>query len=213
MTEAKSVLEPTALFASMVYTIQKPEFLTDAIVASDQLLEEARAAKAMNETYPFVMSNSMIGNERTLALEKFIAESAWAILDNQGYQMDQFLTFVSELWAQEHFRFSGMEQHVHPYGVAISGFYFLTAPEGGSVIELHDPRPGKVQASLPLKNQNKVSEANNMLNITPQPGLMVFSNAWLPHSFTRNTSNDPVKFIHFNVSVRPVGQPSSPVVV
>jgi uncharacterized protein (TIGR02466 family) len=210
---SKATLEPSALFASMVYTIKKPEFLDATMAVSDEMLAKSKAARPMNDTYPFVMSDSMIGNERTLPLEQFIAESAWAILDNQGYRMDQFLTYVSEFWVQEHFKYSGMEQHVHPYGVAISGFYFLTAPQGGSVIELHDPRPGKVQASLPIKEQTQVRDANNMLHVTPEPGLMVFSNAWLPHSFTRNSSNDPVKFIHFNVSVRPAEQPSGPIIV
>jgi len=213
MSKPKATLEPSALFASMVYTIKKPEFLDATMAVSDEMLAKAKAARPMNDTYPFVMSDSMIGNERTLPLEKFIAESAWAILDNQGYRMDQFLAYVSEFWVQEHFKYSGMEQHVHPYGVAISGFYFLTAPKGGSVIELHDPRPGKVQASLPIKEQTQVRDANNMLHVTPEPGLMVFSNAWLPHSFTRNSSNDPVKFIHFNVSVRPADRPSGPIIV
>jgi hypothetical protein len=210
---SKAILEPSPLFASMVYTIKKPEFLDATLGASDEALAKAKAARPMNETYPFVMSNSMIGDERTMPLERFIAESAWAILDNQGYQMDQFMAYVSEFWVQEHFKYSGMEQHVHPYGVVISGFYFLTAPQGGSVIELHDPRPGKVQASLPIKEQTQVRDANNMLHVTPEPGLMVFSNAWLPHSFTRNSSSDPMKFIHFNVSVRPVEQPSGPIIV
>jgi uncharacterized protein (TIGR02466 family) len=210
---SQAILEPSALFASMVYTIKKPEFLDATMAVSDEMLAKAKSARPMNDTYPFVMSDSMIGNERTLPLEQFIAESAWAILDNQGYRMDQFGTYVSEFWVQEHFKYSGMEQHVHPYGVAISGFYFLTAPQGGSVIELHDPRPGKVQASLPIKEQTQVRDANNMLHITPEPGLMVFSNAWLPHSFTRNSSNDPVKFIHFNVSVRPAERPSGPIIV
>jgi uncharacterized protein (TIGR02466 family) len=213
MSEPKAVLEPSAIFASMVYTIRKPEFLDATLAASDEMLARARAARPMNNTYPFVMSDSMIGNERTLPLEQFIAESAWAILDSQGYQMDQFGTYVSEFWVQEHFKYSGMEQHVHPYGVTISGFYFLTAPQGGSVIELHDPRPGKVQASLPIKEQTQVRDANNTLQINPEPGLMVLSNAWLPHSFTRNSSNDPVKFIHFNVSVRPAERPSGPIIV
>jgi uncharacterized protein (TIGR02466 family) len=210
---SQAILEPSPLFASMVYTIKKPEFLDATLAASDEALAKAKAARPMNETYPFVMSNSMIGDERTMPLERFIAESAWAIFDNQGYQMDQFMAYVSEFWVQEHFKYSGMEQHVHPYGVVISGFYFLTAPQGGSVIELHDPRPGKVQASLPIKEQTQVRDANNMLHVTPEPGLMVFSNAWLPHSFTRNSSSDPMKFIHFNVSVRPVEQPSGPIIV
>lgn len=213
MTQPKAILEPSALFASTVYTIKKPELLADALALSNEMLAASKAARPVNDTYPMVMSDSMIGRPQVKVLEQFIAESAWAILDDQGYRMDEFLTFVSEFWAQEHFKNSSMEQHVHPYGVVISGFYFLTAPEGGSVIELHDPRAGKVQASLPIKEQNQVRAANNMLHVTPEPGMAVFTNSWLPHSFTRNSSNDPVKFIHFNVSVRPVERPTGPIIV
>lgn len=213
MTEPKAVLEPSALFASMVYTIRKPEFLEAALTLSDEMLGQSKAARPVNETYPMVMSDSMIGKAHTLPLEQFIAESAWAILDNQGYRMDEFVTYVSEFWVQEHMKNSGMEQHVHPYGVMISGFYFLEVPEGGSVVELHDPRPGKVQASLPIKEQTVVRDANNMLHITPEPGLVVFTNSWLPHSFTRNFSDKSVKFIHFNVSVKPVERPSGPIII
>lgn len=210
---SKATLEPSALFSTMVYTIKKPEFLDATMAVSDEMLAQAKAARPMNDTYPMVMSDSMIGKPQVQGLEKFIAESAWAILDNQGYRMDEFLTFVSEFWVQEHFKNSGMEQHVHPYGVVISGFYFLTAPAGGSVIELHDPRAGKVQASLPIKEQNQVRAANNMLHVTPEPGMVIFTNSWLPHSFTRNSSNDSVKFIHFNVSVRPAQQQAGPIIV
>ncbi len=213
MTQPQAILEPSALFASMVYTIKKPEFLADALALADELLTAAKAARPVNDTYPMVMSDSMIGKPQVRGLEQFIAESAWAILDDQGYRMDEFLTAVSEFWVQEHFTNSGMEQHVHPYGVVISGFYFLSTPEGGSVIELHDPRAGKVQASLPIKEQTQVRAANNMLHVTPEPGMVVFTNSWLPHSFTRNSSKDSVKFIHFNVSVRPAERPAGPIIV
>jgi uncharacterized protein (TIGR02466 family) len=213
MTTPQSVLAPARYFASMIYTIQKPEFLDDVKAVSDELLEASKKAMPMNETYPFMMTGSMIGAKRTKAFEQFIAESAWIILDSQGYNLDVLGAFVSEMWAQEHFKYSGMEQHVHSHGVVLSGFYFTTAPEDGCMIELHDPRPGKVQASLPLKDASQVRDANNSLFIKPKAGMMIFSNSWLPHSFTRNSTNESVKFVHFNVSVRPIEHQSAPIIV
>lgn len=213
MTTPQNILTPVGYFASMIYTIQKPEFLEGANAVSTELLDAAKKARPMNETYPSVMSGSMIGVPALHGLEQFIAQSAWTILDSQGYRMDDFLAYVSEFWVQEHFKYSGMEQHVHPHGVVISGFYFLTAPEEGCIIELHDPRPGKVQASLPFKDLSQVKEANNSLFIKPVPGMAIFSNSWLPHSFTRNASNESVKFIHFNVSVRPAERTTGPIIV
>jgi uncharacterized protein (TIGR02466 family) len=211
----KDVLEPFASFPSTIYTIIKTEFLDAVKEASNEALEESRKLTKDNEIYPSTMSTTLIGKEKTKAFETFIAQSAWQILDNQGYNMSQFNTFVSELWMQEHRKYSNMEQHVHSYGVQLSGFYFLETPENGCLAEFHDPRPGKVIASLPAKDQTQVTEASNAIFIKPQPGMFIFTNSWLPHSFTRNASDEPVKFIHFNVSVMqaaPVVQ-EGPVVV
>lgn len=209
----KSTLNPEAHFASVIYTIKKPDFLIDSGVAVKELLDRAKAAVPLNEVYPVYMTETLSGNPKTAALEKFIAESSWAILNDQGYKMDAFETFVAEFWAQEHHKHSGMDQHVHPYGVMLSGFYFLQTPENGCMVELHDPRAGKVQASMPLRDPSKVTSANNSIFIKPEPGMLMFTNSWLPHSFTRNGSETPVTFIHFNIAVRPVQAQQGPIVI
>jgi len=137
---SKATLEPSALFASMVYTIKKPEFLDATLAVSDEMLAKAKAARPINDTYPFVMSDSMIGNERTLPLEKFIAESAWAILDNQGYQMDQFLAYVSEFWVQEHFKInvpsvSEADQSGQDWNIACDGVFRIDREASTAIID------------------------------------------------------------------------------
>lgn len=209
----QTVLNPEAHFASVIYTVKKQDFLLETTLAVDFLLKQEKDKAPLNEVYPVYMTGPLTGNPKTEKLERFIAESGWAILNDQGYQMDAFETFVAEFWAQEHHRHSGMEQHVHPYGVALSGFYFIQTPESGCMVELHDPRPGKVQASLPPRDLSKITQANNSLLIKPEPGLMVFTNSWLPHSFTRNASDTPVRFIHFNVAIRQAQKPAGPIIV
>lgn len=201
--ENKDIINPTATFISTVYTIEKTEFLDTTLKVSNEALEVAKKDHKMNETYPVVMSTALMGNPVIKDLEVFIAQSGWVILDGQGYDMSSTNTYVSELWCQEHFKYSGMEQHVHQYGVLLSGFYFLETPEEGSLIEFHDPRPGKVQTSLKFKDITKITEASNSIFIQPKPGMLVISNSWLPHSFTRNASDKPCKFIHFNISIMP----------
>ena len=36
----------------------------------------------------------------------------------------------------------------------------------------------------------------------------MFTNSWLPHSFTKNESKKPLSFIHFNIAVQPAIQQS-----
>jgi len=50
------------------------------------------------------------------------------------------------------------------------------------------------------------THASNLINFEPKNGLLMFSNAWLPHSFNKNSSKSPVRFIHFNIAVAPVQQ-------
>ncbi|NDG03534.1 MAG: hypothetical protein EB119_10195, partial [Synechococcaceae bacterium WBB_34_004] len=60
----------------------------------------------------------------------------------------------------------------------------------------------KAQIDLPETDVNQATIASKMINFEPKPGLMIFSNAWLAHSFTRHASEKPIKFVHFNLTVQ-----------
>lgn len=211
LEKPSNVFNPSAYFSSVIYTINKPEFLDAVTQVSNEALDIAKKDREMNSAYPVVMTGSLINHPKIVEFETFIAQAGWTILDSQGYDVSDVATYITELWCQEHFKYSGMEQHVHPYGVMLSGFYFLTTPQDGQLVEIHDPRPGKVQASLKMKDQSKITEANNSVYIKPEPGMFLICNSWLSHSFTRNASDTSCKFIHFNISSMPVNNlpPSS----
>jgi uncharacterized protein (TIGR02466 family) len=122
---------------------------------------------------------------------------------------DKVVSFI-EMWTQEHHKHSAMDQHVHGFGSQIVGFYFLEAPEGSSKAVFHDPRAGKVQNDLPEQDMNIATPASRMVNFTPKPGMMIFANSWLAHSFTRHTADQPIKFVHFNLTVKYASQPTTP---
>jgi len=96
-----------------------------------------------------------------------------------------------------------MEQHVHGSGSQIVGFYFLEVPENSSHVVFHDPRAGKPLISLAETDMSKATFASNAINFEPKEGMLMFTNAWLPHSFSRHGNKKPMKFIHFNLGVRP----------
>jgi hypothetical protein len=89
----------------------------------------------------------------------------------------------------------------------IVGFYFLETPENCSRVVFHDPRAAKVQIDLPEQDINMATPASKMINFEPKPGMMIFANSWLMHSFTRHAANLPIKFVHFNLTV--IHQPQS----
>lgn len=189
-------------FQSGLYSTVNTDFLEIVSKVSEENIEAAKISQDKNEIYPVTMTNNYFGDSRLWDFTSYVAQTAWDILDSQGYDMQNLNTYFLEMWTQEHEKHSLMEQHVHGGNSQIVGFYFLETPEDCSRLIVHDPRPGKVQINLPEKNVDQASFASTMINFIPQPGTLIFTNSWLPHSFGRHASDKPLKFVHFNIGVR-----------
>lgn len=185
-------------FASPIYVSENKEFLSSISEVSEEML--AKLPSDPHEVYPMFHTENFASDPRAEGFCTFIAQTGWNILKKQGYAMDNFGVSVEAAWTQKHYRHSHMEQHVHG-GAQLVGFYFLETPEGCSRALFHDPRPGKVQNFLPEANPTEATVASGIINFTPKPGLLIFSNSWLPHSFSRHASDEPLKFVHFNLGV------------
>jgi uncharacterized protein (TIGR02466 family) len=191
-------LEEAHYFASPVYMVRKPEFLESVRTVSARY-EEASKTDKVN---PVTMMTASYSHEPELEeFSRYVSQTAWNILSSQGYAMDNLVTFFTEMWTQEHNHLSSMETHVHGHGVQISAFYFIDVPENSCKLVIHDPRPGKVIINLPEKNAHDITMGSHQIVFTPEPGGLIFANAWLPHSMTKNMSNEPMRFVHINLSV------------
>ena len=195
-------LQSFSYFPSLVYTISKPEFLEAAKIVCDENVEKAKADHPVDEIYPVYMTGSFYDDPRLEELVTYLGETAWNILSGQGYAMNGVNTYFSEMWCQHHYKHSSMEQHVHGFGSQITGFYFVKTPEDCSRVVFHDPVAGRVMTGLPEADGEQATPASRMINFKPEPGLLIFTNSWLPHAFTRHASDDPIQFIHFNLGVR-----------
>lgn len=198
-------------FPCPIYIIERPDFLDAINLVSDELLQKTHAQKNLDEIYPVMMSENFFADPRVSTFSEFVGSTAWNILNEQGYAMHDKVVSFTEMWTQEHHKHSSMEQHTHGYGAQIVGFYFLEVPDESSRVVFHDPRAGKVQIDLPEADPNQATVASKMINFIPKPGMMIFSNAWLAHSFTRHASEKPIKFVHFNLAVQLAATPVCPV--
>jgi uncharacterized protein (TIGR02466 family) len=185
------------------YIIERPDFLDLVSTVSEENLEIQRKERDLNEMYPMYMSQNYYADPRMAVFSEFVGATAWNILNEQGYAMQDKVVSFAEMWTQEHHKHSAMDAHVHGYGSQIVGFYFLETPENCSNVVFHDPRSGKVQIDLPEQDMSIATPASKMINFTPKPGMMIFTNSWLAHSFTRHAADKPMKFVHFNVTVIP----------
>jgi len=188
-------------FPCPIYIIERPDFLKTVNQVSEENLAIKRKDRDLNEIYPVYMTGNYFADPRMAQFSEFIGSTAWNILNEQGYAMQDKAVQFTEMWTQEHYKHSAMDAHVHGFGSQIVGFYFLETPEGCSNVVFHDPRAGKVQNDLPEQDINIATPASRMINFTPKPGMMLFANSWLAHSFTRHAADLPIKFVHFNLTV------------
>jgi uncharacterized protein (TIGR02466 family) len=188
-------------FPCPIYLIERPDFLDVVKQVSEEALESQRKTQEIDEIYPMVMSENYFSDVRLSKFSEFIGSTAWNILNEQGYAMQDKSVQFTEMWTQEHFKHSAMDAHVHGFGSQIVGFYFLETPENSSHVVFHDPRSAKVQIDLPEQDMSLATPASKMINFTPKPGMMIFANSWLAHSFTRHAAELPIKFVHFNLTV------------
>jgi len=188
-------------FPCPIYIIERPDFLETVNTISEETLETVKKTQALNEIYPVHMTSNYFADPRMVGFTEFVGGTAWNILNEQGYAMQDKAMSFTEMWTQEHYKHSAMDAHVHGYGSQIVGFYFLETPEDCSKVVFHDPRAGKVQIDLPEQDISMATPASRMINFTPKPGMMIFANSWLAHSFTRHAAELPIKFVHFNLTV------------
>jgi uncharacterized protein (TIGR02466 family) len=204
-------LDQLHYFATPVYITQQPQFLDVVKAIAADSITQVHGDKKPDKIHPVRMSGNMLEDERIAPFAEFIANTAWNVLASQGFAMEGFSTSFTELWCQEHFQTSSMDYHAHAGGNFIVGFYFLDVPEGAPPVVIHDPRPGRVMLSLPEANPSQATLASTMINFKPQPGMMMFAPAWLAHSFGRNASKKPFRFVHFNLTVQQTAPAVCPV--
>jgi len=195
-------------FPSIIYTVEKPEFLKTVKEVSEERLKIQKAQKKLDPIFPVIMTDNLFTDERMADFSTYVGSTSWNILQTQGYAMDNLATVFESMWTQEHHKHSLMEQHVHGFGAQLIGFYFLEVPEKSSQVIFHDPRAGKVQSNLIETNMAMATPASNAIHFNPKPGLLMFANSWLPHSFGRHAANKPMKFVHFNITVQLAQQPA-----
>lgn len=197
-------LQVSYQFPCPIYLIDRPDFLESVNLVSEESLNKRKEIDQLHELYPLYMTENYFADQRIKEFSEFIGSTAWNILNDQGYAMQNKTVSYLEMWTQEHHKHSSMEQHVHGYGAQIVGFYFLETPENCSRVVFHDPRAAKVQIDLPEQDVSIATPASKMINFEPKAGQLIFANAWLAHSFTRHASEKPIKFVHFNLTVQDV---------
>ena len=194
------ILDEVHYFSSSIYAVNKLEFLNPIRQLSEKLIDQCKCG----ENPMTVMTTDFSGNPDANEFAQYVSQTAWNILKSQGYDMENMVTYFTEMWTQEHNYQSSMDLHVHGSGVQMSAFYFLDVPDNSSVAIFHDPRPAKVIINLPEADSGKITPASTQISIKPVEGTIMFVPPYVPHQFTRNMNQErPMRFVHMNLSIMP----------
>jgi uncharacterized protein (TIGR02466 family) len=207
-------IQTSLYFQTPIFHIEIPEWVDKIDKVCDKYIKEAKKnnqkiiedrennfnKKELGDIGMCYQSNSLINDPELKELQEYIGKTSLDVLDYMGYEVSEYVLFLTEFWVQ-HFAEKGAghhEGHIH-YDNHISGFYFLRCSEKTSVPVFHDPRQAKLMNDLPRKNENEVSMASPTIHYKPKPGTMIFTPAYLEHQFTVDPGVDDFRFIHFNL--------------
>lgn len=191
-------------FCTWLVRASYPQFLSSTSKTLEDNLKNNLRTDVIDEVlFTQKLTNNIVLNESNRDFVNYITDAAWKILNDQGYDLTGLHVYLSGIFGQSHYRGSGQEQHLHS-GSQITAFYFIEVPKNSCRIIFHDPRPGKVATDIPLKKTNEVLSSSENIVYEPRPGDIIYTNSWLPHTITRNQSDQPFKFIHitFNVGLK-----------
>ena len=216
-TNNKEIMNTDWHFGTPVYTIEKPEWVSSAIKATDKYIKasEKSMQKSLKERKKFLgnkdylkvkdhglsyHSTPLNGDPDLKELEQYIGATSWNLLNEWGYDVEKYKVFFTEFWVQQFAKNGGGHHstHVH-WDNHISGFYFLKCDDKTSYPVFHDPRAGAMMTKLPMKDKEKISQMSDQIFYKPKPGTLIFFPAYVPHEFAVDMGVEPFRFIHFNL--------------
>lgn len=214
----KDELRASQYFQTNIYSIDKPEWVSDIDEACNIHIERAKSSKASelkerketwgeelyNEKGDFGMvyhsDSRLLQDPKLDFFVDYVGGAACEVMNSQGFDITNHTPFFSSMWVQQFPKSGGgfHNTHIHEND-HISGFYYLRCSDKTSVPIFHDPRPGALQSNLPEKNMNDITFASRNFHYKPVPGTLILFNSYVPHEYRLDGGFDDFRFIHFNI--------------
>ena len=198
------------IFKCPIYRGHKPEWVDKLNKASDPIIERLRKnwkkkikdPKDPTKKMPNSLHSELLWNYPEFKdIANLILQQSMNIMHQQGYNLNNRIPMLTELWVQE-FPEEGGFHDIHEHGNNhISGFYFLKCNENTSHPVFHDPRPGKKMTDLLMLDGSKINYASQQVHYKVKPGDFIFFNSYMPHAYVHHQGKDKFRFIHFNTQI------------
>ena len=106
---------------------------------------------------------------------------------------------ITSAWSIINKKNASNERHIHSNSY-ISAVYYVSAPKNCGDILFHDPREARIIRKPNTIKGNKLNA--EVVNITPQSGLLVLFPSYLYHSVAKNNSDEERIIISFNIDIK-----------
>ncbi len=198
-------------FASPVYNEEKGEWVEKINNICEKYVQASIKKEEQNmknrKTLGYTNDIGMSYHSDTLQVDPdlkffhdYIAEKAKWILSDIGYDMSPYSLIYTDSWVQEFSKSGGGHHWFHTHANNhISGFYFLKASKMTSKPVFQDPRTAHVALKLKEKNSENLTNINDLVNYTCQPGSLVLFPSYLSHGFQVDHGLEDFRFIHINM--------------
>ena len=188
---------------------EKLDFLKSLTKETDKYIKDARELrkaeiKKTNDFGTSYHSKPLLNDTKFKDFHNYVMQKSIDFLDWQGFDMQQYATFISQSWVQEFSKNGGGHHsaHIH-WNQHVSGFYFLKASENTSFPVFHEPRTGARCIKLNLKKTNEIYYGTEVINFKVKPGVLLFFPGYMEHEFAVDHGKEPFRFIHFNIQAVP----------
>ena len=143
--------------------------------------------------------NFEMNDEKVINFFAYIKPNINKTLIDMGWDDSNNKINVTSAWSIINKKNASNARHIHSNSF-ISAVYYVSAPKNCGDIVFHDPREARV-----IRKPNGI-KANNLnaevINITPQSGLLVLFPSYLYHSVNENDSDEERIIISFNIDIK-----------
>ena len=129
-------------------------------------------------------------------LQDDIARHVAAFARDAQFDLGKRKLALDSLWINVMDKGAIHAPHIHPHS-AISGTYYVTAPERSGAIRFEDPRLPMLMAAPPRKTRAR-PENRTFVTVMPKPGMLLLWESWLRHGVEPNGARSPRISISFN---------------
>jgi uncharacterized protein (TIGR02466 family) len=183
-------------FPSLIYRDEQPDWVQYTLQVAEKYYADVVSDGVVDQT------NHMANDPDLKFLVEYLVLASETILRDQGYNLDKYELYVSELWGQDVKCNGGTNIHVHKNS-QICGWFFLETPDNGAYPVYHDPRMNKPMIELDYIQGSELVNASSQVHFNNiKPGTVLMANSWMQHQLTQNNSTKKTKSVHFIVSHR-----------